>query len=199
MPSGFCQPMSSHQRFSCFLVFKCFWPFNVSFPFFGRTNIVPRLSSFSLEIFLGFSCSLAIFVGFSRSLKKNILGFTVFRKGYCFAEQAIVFALWGKRDKLLVFLRLKGWSLKLFLLCFLWSLLQLKKKKFFFFSSFPHFLWTIRVLLIFISLSSGCLIERNLSHWEVFCCFVFVVTLQQSGIVWWLWKVGCFECDRRTK
>ncbi|KAL6322312.1 hypothetical protein AAG906_005284 [Vitis piasezkii] len=32
----------------------------------------------------------------------------VFRKGYCFAEQAIVFALWGKRDKLLVFLRLKA-------------------------------------------------------------------------------------------
>ena len=141
MPSGFCQPMSSHQRFSCFLVFKCFWPFNVSFPFFGQTNIVFGLSSFSLEIFLGFSCSLAIFVGFSCSLKKNILGFTVFRKGYCFAEQAIVFALWGKRDKLLVFLRLKGWSLKLFLLCFLWSLLQLKKKKFFFFfPSFPPFL-----------------------------------------------------------
>ena len=192
--------MSSHKRFSRFLVFKCFWPFNVSFPFFGRTNIVPWLSSFSLEIFVGFSCSLAIFVGFSRSLKKNIIGFTVFRKGYCFAEQAIVFALWGEKGtSFLCFWGLKvgHWSCSCF--AFFDTYFSLKKKSSFFFSSFPHFLWTIRVLLIFISLSSGCLIERNLSHWEVFCCFVFVVTLEQSDIVWWLWKVGCFECDRRTK
>ena len=160
-----------------FPVFKCFWPFNVSFPFFGRTNIVPRLSSFSLEIFLGFSCSLAIFVGFSRSLKKIFLGLQCLERDTVLRNKLLSLLCEEKGTSFLCFWGLKvgHWSCSCF--AFFDPYFSLKKKVLFFFFLFSPFSLDYQGLLIFISLSFGCLTERNLSHWEVFCCFVFVVTL----------------------
>ena len=147
MHSGFCQPMSSHQRFSCFLVFKCFWPFNVSFPFFGRTNIVSGLSSFSLEIFLGFSCSLAIFVGFSRSLKKIFLGLQCLERDTVLRNKLLCLLCGEKGTSFLCFWGLKvgHWSCSCF--AFFDPYFSLKKKSSFFFPLFP----------IFFGLSGFCL------------------------------------------